>query len=45
MKTTTKTKKTAAADLANEMLDSYMTEADKEWWRQVGEDEKRKAGK
>lgn len=43
MKTTTKTEKTQA-DLDNEALDAEMTEAQKEWWKQVGEDEKAKWG-
>jgi hypothetical protein len=45
MKTTTKRAgKKNPHDAAFEAMDAAMTEAQKEWWRQVGEDEKRKAG-
>ena len=45
MKTTANKKaKKTQADLDNELLDSYMTEADKARWKAVGEDEKAKWG-
>lgn len=45
MKTTTKTAKASKKnphDAINEEMDSAMTESQKAWWKQVGEDEMRK---